>query len=224
MSLQISSVWALIVTLGAAEWFINSVVFFHGSSNDPEVCICNDTECSRLVSHQCFFMNLQVTQMFASVITMKAAEWFVTSVGSLMSLQIPFVWSLVVTLGAAEWFITCVSFFIVPQMTQLFLLVITLGASGWFINSVLYFFMHLHTTWWSPSEVILGAAGWFITSVDSLMCLQIIYGCTFVVTVGADEWFLTSMGSLMSFEMICLWAFVVTLGTAECTRVFHNPC
>ena len=57
-----------------------------------------------MVSHQCFFMDLQVTQMFASVITMTAAEWFVTSVGSLMSLQI-------VTLGAAEWFVTSVGSF-----------------------------------------------------------------------------------------------------------------
>ena len=89
MSLQISFDWALVVTLGTAEWFITCVGFFHGSSNDSAVCICNHTQCSGMVYHQCgFFMDLQVTQMFTSVITLSAAEWFITSVNSFMFLQI----------------------------------------------------------------------------------------------------------------------------------------
>ena len=40
-----------------------------------------------------------------------------------------------------------------------------------------------------PRYVAMRAAELFVISVDSLMCLQIIYGCTFVVTVVA-AWFL----------------------------------
>ena len=61
----------------------------------------------------------------------------------------------------------------------------------------------------------LGVVEWFITSVDSLMCLQIIYGCTFVVTLGAAEWFFTSMHSQMPSLVTILCEFLLTWWTDE---------
>ena len=62
-------------------------------------------------------MCLQTTQMFAFVVTLGAAEWFIPSVNSFMPPQISRACTLVLTLGAAEWFIPSVGSFMLPQMT-----------------------------------------------------------------------------------------------------------
>ena len=63
--------------------------------------------------------------------------------------------------------------------------------------------------------VAMQTAEWSIPSVDSLMCLQIIYGCTFVVTLGAAEWFFTSMHSQMPSLVTILCEFLLTWWTDE---------
>ena len=81
--------------------------FFHGSSNGLILNICSHTRSNWIIYHCCGFFNVP-SNIF---VTVGAAEWFITSVGSFMSLVMAWHWTFEVTLGATEWFFNGVNSF-----------------------------------------------------------------------------------------------------------------
>ena len=77
------------------------------------------------------FMLLQVACCFAFVVTLGAAEWFLTSVDSFMLLQVAWCYAFVVTLGAAKWFIKSEDSFMNLQITWFWAFV--LEQSSWMV-------------------------------------------------------------------------------------------
>ena len=63
------------------------------------------------------YMFSQVWSRCKCLATFRAAERFITCMGSFMGLQITWSWAFVVTLGAAEGFITSVDPFMSPEIT-----------------------------------------------------------------------------------------------------------
>ena len=87
-------------------------------------------------------MSLQVTWLpalialwsWAFVVALRAAEYFISIVGSFMSLQMTWLPAFVVTDGEAEWFVTSVGYFMFLQATWCWG-IITLEAAEWFITA-----------------------------------------------------------------------------------------
>ena len=61
-----------------------------------------------MVSHQCGFPHEPSNDPIGLLIALRAAEWFLISVDSLMSLQMSCLIKLLVALRAAEWFLISV--------------------------------------------------------------------------------------------------------------------
>ena len=72
-----------------------------------------------MVFHQCGFFHVSSEKncLRAFVVTLRATEWFFTSVGSFMAPQSTYLVAFVVTLGASEWFITSVGSLMALQIT-----------------------------------------------------------------------------------------------------------
>ena len=108
--------------------------FFHVSSNG--LILNSHTGSNWMIYHCCgSFQVSSKCLMFNIFVTLRAAEWFITSVGSFMSLQMAWYWTFEVPLGANECFFTGVNSFMSLQCLML------RNGSNWMVYHLCGFFL-----------------------------------------------------------------------------------
>ena len=147
MSLQTAWCSALVVTLGAAKWFITSM----------------DS-----------LMGFQMTWPWAFVITIRAAKfflWFFSSMYRSMSLKVFLVWKGFATFFANKWLLIYMCHFMPLQMAWNCKFLFTLR-TGIRLIAQMYHLMFLETVQMPKSLGALGATVWHFLCVYSLMPTQ----------------------------------------------------
>ena len=142
---------------------------------------------------------LSNTWCWAFVVTLRAAEWITSSVGSFMCLQMAWCWTFFVT--GSSWMVHHQCGFFNVSSNGLILNIWSATSSNWMIYHCFGSFQVSSKCLMFNIFVTLRAAEWFITSLGSFMSLQMAWYWTFEVPLGANERFVVTV--------------VVTLGATE---------